>query len=94
MHLQLHRQLELALAGKARVLDILGQRAQHPGVLFGFEARRLEIGRQADLQHVLRLSLRPEGLGVRAGEAHQAGLESVPDARVGVAVAKVGVQVN
>ncbi len=57
----------------------------------GFEAGGLEVGRQADLEHVdLRVG-RTERLRVRAAKGHPPGVEIVPDRGIGVAMpARVG----
>src|SRR3546814_2384745 len=58
-------------------VDARFQLPQHRVVLGLGEGGRLEVGRQADVQHVGCLLRRPEGLRVRAAEGHEVGIEAV-----------------
>ncbi len=49
------------------------------------KARRFEVGRQPDLQHVDFFFGRAESLRVRAAQRHQRRVETVPDSGIGVA---------
>ena len=78
----------VAVAGiEADRLDLRLHLPQDRGVLPRVEARRLEVGRQGDLQHVDLLVRRADRLRVGAAQRQPAGLEIGPDAGVGVAAA-------
>ena len=86
MHLELHRDFDGAVAGvEAGCLDVGLEMAKQSGRLLGAEARRLEVGRQAHLEHVLGLIRRTKCLGIGTRQRGQRGIEAVPDAGIGVA---------
>ncbi len=61
--------------------------------LIALEARRLEVGGKAHLQHVLRLIRRTERLRIGTGQRHERRIEVLPDAGVGVApLESIGVE--
>ena len=83
VHLQLDRQFD---AFKARGFYVGLQLSQDRGVCVGFEARRLEVGRQPDLQDVDLFFRRAERLGIGAAQRHELRVEAVPDGGIRVAL--------
>src|SRR5262245_48234874 len=86
VHLQLHRDFEETIASViASRADVALEVAKDGGLTFAFEARRLEVGGQSDLQNVLRLIRWPKRLGVRARKGDLRWIEVLPHAWVCIA---------
>ena len=96
VHLELHRQFDLAIAGiETDRLDVVLQLPQEGGVLVGIEAGNLEIGRQRNLQHVDLFVRRPDRLRVRTAQRQERGIETVPYGRIGIGrFQRVGIEVR
>src|SRR5262245_57323761 len=86
VHLELHSDFERTIARVvASRLDVAFEIAQDGRFTFAVEARSLEVGRQSDLENVLRLVRWSKRLGVRARERDLRRIEVLPDARVCIA---------
>ena len=88
-HLELHRHV---LAVELHRVDVGFQLAQQPVVCLVCECRGLEIGRQADMQHIRRLFRRPEGLRIGRAQRHQSRLEALPHLGIGVGLLQIHVR--
>jgi hypothetical protein len=74
-HFQLHRHI---LAVEPHGVDTRFQLAQDLVVCLVGESSGLEIGGQADMQHIGRFLRRAERLRVGRAQRHQTGLETLP----------------
>jgi hypothetical protein len=82
VHLELDRQLDGSVPVSKRAASMSFSSWRRIAVWASdVEARRLEVGRQAHLQHVDLLLGRAESLRIRAAQRHQFRIEAVPDAR-------------
>ena len=86
VYLELHRDFDSSVAGvEPGLFDVGLEMAKQRRRLRGFEARRLEVGRQAHLKNILGLIRWTKCLGIGTRQGGQSGIEALPDARIRVA---------
>ena len=88
-HLELHRNI---LAVEPDRIDVGFQLAQYFVVCVIGKCSRLEIGREADVQHIRRVFRRTKSLRVGRTERHELRPEALPDLRVGIGFFQIHVR--